>query len=64
MKGAFPPQRPALYAKVCPFLLTLLFKTVRNFSVNVEHLRQKAIERRSLIRRTIKFHLGISLDII
>ena len=30
MKGAFPPQRPALYAKVRLFLLTLNFKTVRN----------------------------------
>ena len=33
MKGAVPPQRPTLYAKVRLFLLTLLFKTVRNFSV-------------------------------
>ena len=33
MKGAFPPQRLALYAKARLFLLTQLFKTVRNSSV-------------------------------
>ena len=31
--GLLPHQCPALYAKVWLFLLTLLFKTVKNFSV-------------------------------
>ena len=33
MKGVFPPHRPAFYAKAWHFLLTLLFKMVKNFSV-------------------------------
>ena len=42
MKGAFPFQRPTLYAKVLLFLLTLLFKTVKNFSVKIGALRRKS----------------------
>ena len=41
MKGAFPPQRPALYVKVGLIFLTLLFKAVRNFSVKSGGLRRK-----------------------
>ena len=40
-KGLFPPQRVALYAKVLLFLSTLLFKTVKNFSVKSGALRRE-----------------------
>ena len=41
MKGLLPHQRPALYAKVGLFLSTLLFKTVKNFSVKSGALMRK-----------------------